>query len=97
MIPYAQQDINEDDIAAVVEVLQSEFITQGPAVPKFEAAVAEYCNVSYAVAVNSATSALHIACLSLGVGRGDVVWTSPLTFVAAPRSRTSRAWPERPT
>jgi len=83
MIPYGRQDISEADIQAVVDVLHSEFLTQGPAVPAFEKAVANYCTAYHAVAVNSATSALHIACLSLGVGPGDVVWTSPITFVAS--------------
>jgi len=82
-IPYGRQDINQADIDAVVEVLRSDFLTQGPVVPAFEQAVAKYCNAQHAVAVNSATSALHIACLALGVGRGDVVWTSPITFVAS--------------
>jgi len=83
MIPYGRQDINENDIQAVVDVLRSDFLTQGPAVPAFEKSVADYCCVSHAVAVNSATSALHIACLALGVGEGDIVWTSPITFVAS--------------
>ena len=83
MIPYGRQDINDEDIQAVVDVLRSEFLTQGPAVPAFEKSVADYCGVRHAVAVNSATSALHIACLALGVGRGDIVWTSPITFVAS--------------
>jgi UDP-4-amino-4,6-dideoxy-N-acetyl-beta-L-altrosamine transaminase len=83
MIPYGRQDISDSDIQAVVAVLRSDFLTQGPAVPAFEAAVARYCDVDYAVAVNSATSALHIACMALGVGKGDVVWTSPITFVAS--------------
>ncbi len=83
MIPYGRQDISEADIAAVVEVLRSDFITQGPAVPLFESAVAEYCGVARAIAVNSATSALHVACLALDVGPGDIVWTSPITFVAS--------------
>jgi len=83
MIPYGRQDINEDDIAAVVKVLRSDFLTQGPAVPAFELAVAGFCGAQYAVAVNSGTSALHIACLALGVGPGDIVWTSPITFVAS--------------
>ena len=83
MIPYGRQDISETDIQAVVDVLRSDFLTQGPAVPAFEKSVAEYCGVDYAVAVNSATSALHIACLALGVGKDDVVWTSPITFVAS--------------
>lgn len=83
MIPYGRQDISEADIQAVVDVLRSDFLTQGPAVVNFENAVADYCNAQYAVAVNSATSALHIACLALGVGPGDWVWTSPITFVAS--------------
>lgn len=83
MIPYGRQDISEADIQAVVEVLKSDFLTQGPVVPAFEKAVADYCLAKYAFAVNSATSALHIACLSLGVGKGDLVWTSPITFVAS--------------
>jgi UDP-4-amino-4,6-dideoxy-N-acetyl-beta-L-altrosamine transaminase len=83
MIPYGRQDISEADIQAVVDVLKSDFLTQGPAVPAFEKAVADYCDVQYAFAVNSATSGLHIACLALGVGKGDLVWTSPITFVAS--------------
>ena len=83
MIPYGRQDINESDIQAVLEVLRSDFLTQGPVVPTFEKAVSDYCGANYAVAVNSATSALHIACLALGVGKGDIVWTSPITFVAS--------------
>ena len=82
-IPYGRQDINQADVDAVVEVLRSDFLTQGPAVPRFEQTVADYCGVQHAVAVNSATSALHIACLALGVGKGDVVWTTPSTFVAS--------------
>lgn len=82
-IPYGRQDIDQSDIDAVVEVLRSDFLTQGPVVPEFESALANYCSAHHAVAVNSATSALHIACLALGVGRGDVVWTSPITFVAS--------------
>jgi len=83
MIPYGRQDIQADDIAAVIEVLQSDFITQGPAVVRFEQALAEYCGAQRAVAVNSATSALHIACLALGLGEGDWLWTVPNTFVAS--------------
>ena len=83
MIPYGRQHINQADIDAVVEVLRSDFLTQGPVVPEFEKAVAAYCHANHAVAVNSATSALHIACLALGVGKGDLVWTSPITFVAS--------------
>lgn len=83
MIPYGRQDISEADIQAVVDVLRSDFLTQGPAVPAFEQAVSRYTGVQHAIAVNSATSALHIACLALGVGKGDLVWTSPITFVAS--------------
>lgn len=82
-IPYGRQSIDESDIQCVVDVLRSDFLTQGPAVPAFEKAVADVCHANYAVAVNSATSALHIACLALGVGPGDIVWTSPVTFVAS--------------
>lgn len=83
MIPYGRQDVTEDDIRAVTDVLRSDFLTQGPQVPAFEAAVAGAVDAPYAVAVNSATSALHIACLALGLGPGDVLWTSPITFVAS--------------
>ncbi|MGZ5781090.1 MAG: UDP-4-amino-4,6-dideoxy-N-acetyl-beta-L-altrosamine transaminase [Burkholderiaceae bacterium] len=83
MIPYGRQDISDADIEAVLEVLRSECLTQGPAVPAFEKCVAAHCCAQYAVAVNSATSALHIACLALGVGQNDVVWTTPITFVAS--------------
>ena len=83
MIPYGRQDISDEDIQAVVDVLRSDFLTQGPAVPKFETSVANSCGVQHAVAVNSATSALHIACLALGLGKGDVAWTTPITFVAS--------------
>lgn len=83
MIPYGRQDISEADIQAVVDVLRSDYLTQGPAVPAFESSVAGYCGAQYGVAVNSATSALHIACLALGVGPGDAVWTTPITFVAS--------------
>jgi UDP-4-amino-4,6-dideoxy-N-acetyl-beta-L-altrosamine transaminase len=83
MIPYGRQSISADDVAQVVRVLQSDFLTQGPAVPAFEAAVRRVCGAGHAVAMNSATSALHVACLALGVGPGDRVWTSPITFVAS--------------
>lgn len=83
MIPYGRQDISQADIDAVVDVLKSDFLTQGPMVPLFEKTVAGYCGAGFAVAVNSATSALHIACLALGLGPGDVLWTSPNTFVAS--------------
>lgn len=82
MIPYGRQSINEADIRAVVNVLKSDWLTQGPAVERFEATVASYCGTNHAVAVNSATSALHIACLAAGLGPGDLLWTSPNTFVA---------------
>ena len=83
MIPYARQSIDEADIAAVMAVLQSDWLTQGPVVPRFEQAVAEYCEAPYATAVGNGTMALHLACLALGVGAGDLVWTSPNTFVAS--------------
>ena len=83
MIPYGRQDINQDDIDAVVAVLRSDYLTQGPTVPRFEETVAEYVGVKHALAVNSATSALHIACLALDLGPGDWLWTSPITFVAS--------------
>jgi UDP-4-amino-4,6-dideoxy-N-acetyl-beta-L-altrosamine transaminase len=83
VIPYGRQDINQADIDSVLDVLQSDFLTQGPKVPLFEKIVSEYCGSDYAVAVNSATSALHIACLALGLGKGDYLWTSPNTFVAS--------------
>lgn len=83
MIPYGRQDIQQEDVDAVVEALKSDFLTQGPLVPAFEEALAEYVGSAHAVAVNSATSALHIACLALDLGRGDWLWTSPITFVAS--------------
>lgn len=82
-IPYGRQHISQDDIDAVVAVLRSDFITQGPGVPEFERVVAEYTGAAHGVAVNSATSALHLACLALGLGPGDIAWTSPNTFVAS--------------
>lgn len=83
MIPYGRQEITPADIEAVVEVLRSDFLTQGPAVPRFEKNVAQHCGARHAIAVNSATSALHIACLALGLGPGDWLWTSPITFLAS--------------
>lgn len=83
MIPYGRQEINQQDIDAVVDVLKSNFLTQGPQVPLFEEAVKVATDANYALAVNSATSALHIACLALGVKKGDLVWTTPITFVAS--------------
>lgn len=82
-VPYGKQDINQADINAVIDVLTSDFLTQGPQVPAFEQSIKDYCNVKYALAVNSATSALHIACLALGLGKGDWLWTTPITFVAS--------------
>ncbi|WVM94100.1 UDP-4-amino-4,6-dideoxy-N-acetyl-beta-L-altrosamine transaminase [Halopseudomonas pachastrellae] len=83
MIPYGRQEISEQDIEAVVAVLRSDFLTQGPMVPQFEQALASKVGATHAVAVNSATSALHIACLALELGQGDWLWTSPVTFVAS--------------
>lgn len=82
-IPYGRQDITEDDILSVTDVLRSDFLTQGTIVPQFEEAITSYCSAGYAIAVSNATAALHIACLSLDVGAGDLVWTSPNTFVAS--------------
>jgi UDP-4-amino-4,6-dideoxy-N-acetyl-beta-L-altrosamine transaminase len=83
LIPYARQDINQADIDEVVAVLRSDYLTQGPVVPAFEKAVTDYCGAKFAVAVNSATSALHLACLALGVAKNDIVWTSAITFAAS--------------
>jgi UDP-4-amino-4,6-dideoxy-N-acetyl-beta-L-altrosamine transaminase len=83
MIPYGAQNILDEDIAAVAAVLKSPFLTQGPVVPAFESKLAAYTGAKHAVAVNSATSALHLACLALGLQAGDVLWTSPITFVAS--------------
>ena len=82
-IPYGRQDVTAEDISAVTLVLQSDYLTQGPLVPRFEQAIAADCGASHAVAVNSATSALHIACLALGLGQGEWLWTSPITFLAS--------------
>jgi UDP-4-amino-4,6-dideoxy-N-acetyl-beta-L-altrosamine transaminase len=83
MIPYGRQDINHKDIESVIEVLKSDFLTQGPVVPVFEKKVCDYTGSKFAIAMNSATSALHAACYALNVGPGDLVWTSPITFVAS--------------
>jgi len=83
MIPYGRQDITDADVDAALSVLQSEFLTQGPMVPRFEQSVAQHVGAEHALAVNSATSALHIACLALRLGPGDRLWTSPITFVAS--------------
>jgi UDP-4-amino-4,6-dideoxy-N-acetyl-beta-L-altrosamine transaminase len=82
-IPYGRQDVRSEDIEAVVSVLRSDWLTQGPTVPRFEAALANACDAKYAVVVNSATSALHLACVALGLGPGDRLWTSPNSFVAS--------------
>jgi UDP-4-amino-4,6-dideoxy-N-acetyl-beta-L-altrosamine transaminase len=82
-IPYARQDISQQDVDAVVEVLLSDWLTQGPTIERFEKAVATYCGVKYAVAVSSATAGLHIACLGLDLSQGDILWTSPNTFVSS--------------
>lgn len=83
MIPYGRQSISDEDIAAVVKVLRSDWITQGPSIDEFERKVADYCGAAYGVAVSNATGALHIACLALDVGPGSLVWTSPNTFLAS--------------
>lgn len=83
MIPYGRQEITNEDIEEVVKVLNSDFLTQGPVLPKFEKSISIYCGVNYAYAMNSATSALHIACMALEVGRGDIVWTAANTFAAS--------------
>lgn len=83
MIPYGKQDINQHDIDSVIEVLKSDFLTQGPRVPEFEKVLSSFSKVNHALAFNSATSALHIACLALELGEGDLLWTSPITFVAS--------------
>ena len=81
MIPYGKQDVNQADIDAIVSVLCSDFLTQGPQAPLFEKTVVDYCNAGFGVAVNSATPALLIACLSLGLCKSDWLWTSPNSFV----------------
>ena len=83
LIPYGRQSLNDEDIQSVVDVLRSPFLTQGDKVPEFEGLVSRFCNATYATALNSATSALHISCLALGLGEGDMLWTSPNTFVAS--------------
>ena len=83
MIPYGRQEVTQADIDAVIEVLHSDFLTQGPVVPSFEQELCNHTGAEYAVAVNSCTSALHLACLVLGLGAGDILWTSPITFVAS--------------
>ena len=85
-IPYGRQDVDAEDIAAVVEVLRSDWLTQGPAITRFEQSVAQYVGAKFACAVNSATSALHLACRAVGLVKGDTLWTVPNTFVASPNS-----------
>ena len=83
MIPYGKQDVTKEDIKSVVNILNSDFLTQGPAVPLFEKSLCDYTGAEYSIAVNSATSALHIACLSLDLKKGDILWTSAISFVAS--------------
>lgn len=83
MIPYGRQSLDQTDIDAVVEVLKSDWLTQGPTIERFEAAMAERCEAGFGIAVCNATAALHIACLAAGLGEGDVLWTSPNTFLAS--------------
>jgi UDP-4-amino-4,6-dideoxy-N-acetyl-beta-L-altrosamine transaminase len=83
VIPYGRQDIDQADLQAVLDVLQSDWLTQGPAITRFEELVAGYCGASHALAVSNATAALHLACRALGLGAGDRLWTSPNTFVAS--------------
>ena len=82
MIQYGRQLIEQEDIESVVSVLQSDFLTQGPVIEKFENAVAEYCGAKHAIAANSATSSLHLAMMALEINRNDLIWTSAITFVA---------------
>jgi dTDP-4-amino-4,6-dideoxygalactose transaminase len=83
VIPYGRHDIAQEDIESVVEVLKSDFLTQGPVVPKFEKKLCQITGANHSVVSNSATSALHLSCLALGLGSGDILWTSPITFVAS--------------
>ena len=83
IIPYGRQNISNEDIEAVVEVLRSDYVTQGPVVPAFEKKVASHVGVKYGTAVTNATAALHMSCLALGVDKGDLVWTVPNSFVAS--------------
>ncbi|MFL6636159.1 MAG: UDP-4-amino-4,6-dideoxy-N-acetyl-beta-L-altrosamine transaminase [Massilia sp.] len=83
MIPYGRQSISDEDIASVERVLRSDWITQGPAITQFERSLADYTGARHGLAVSNATAGLHLACLALGVGKGDLVWTSPNTFLAS--------------
>ncbi|WBV68422.1 aminotransferase class I/II-fold pyridoxal phosphate-dependent enzyme [Legionella pneumophila] len=82
-IPYGRQDIDECDIEFVIETLSSDWLTQGPRISQFESAIANYCVVKHAIAVSNGTAALHLICMALGIGAGDLVWTTPNTFVAS--------------
>ncbi len=82
-LPYGRQSITNKDISSVKKILKSDFLTTGPTIKLFEKSLSKFCRSKFAVAVNSATSALHIACLSLGIKKGDIVWTSPISFVAS--------------
>ena len=83
MIPYSRQSIDNSDINGVKRILKSNFLTQGPEVTKFENKICDYVGSKYAITTNSATSALHIACMAIGVKKNDIVWTSPNSFVAS--------------
>jgi UDP-4-amino-4,6-dideoxy-N-acetyl-beta-L-altrosamine transaminase len=83
MIPYGRQDIGDAEVAAVIEVLRSDWLTQGPTIDRFERGVADYCGAQHAVAVSNATAALHVACMAVGLKAGDLLWTSPNSFVAS--------------
>lgn len=83
MIPYSRQALDDDDVQSVVDVLRSDWLTQGPTCELFEGEVAKYCSAPYAIATCNGTAALHVACLALGIGPGDTVWTTPITFVAS--------------
>ena len=83
IIPYGTQNISKNNILNLKKILKSNYLTQGPTVKKFEKIISNYCNSKYAVAVNSATSALHISCIALGLKKNDILWTSPISFVAS--------------
>ena len=83
MIPYGRQDINNDDIESLIKVLKSDYLTQGPKIPEFEEKISYFCGSSYSIAVTSATAALHLSCIALGLKENDYLWTSPISFVAS--------------
>ena len=83
MIPYGKQEINNEDIESIIKVLKSDYLTQGPVVPQFEKSISQYCGSKYAIAVTSATAALHLSCIALDLKKGDYLWTSPISFVAS--------------